>query len=217
MKRAVRNILLTALLAAGCSSSVQGAPPNQPAPRPTTQPATTQPAARPAPVDPKARALLVRLEAAGKKFNAIRSMVTYTSVNKRLGDSEVRTGWVAWQNRSKKVPARFRIHFDDVVANEGRKTKDSVDYGFDGRWLTVIKHRIKQIIRYEVVKPGSKADPLKLGKGPFPVPFGQETEEVLKTFAAGTRAPLRRDPEGTDYLKLVPLPHEVNRQSFTRL
>ena len=111
----------------------------------------------------------------------------------------------------------FRMHFDTLQHGEGRKIADVVDYAFDGRWLTVMKHRVKQITRFEVVRAGEKAQPLKLGQGPFPVPFGQEAAEVIKIFHATTRPVRDGEPKGTDYLKLAPHRPHRKKLSITRL
>lgn len=188
---------------------------------------TTRPATGAAGLSARTRSLLDQLEKAGREYPAIRADIDYKVVNPKLGDSESRTGWIAYQRGGQKQPARFRVHFDTLRQGEGRTVKDQLDYAFDGRWLTVVKHRIKQIARYEIVAEGEKAQPLKLGKGPFPLPFGQEADDVIKFFLPTTRplGPLGpgpgalRDgePKDTDYLKLVPRPQYRRRMSFTRL
>jgi outer membrane lipoprotein-sorting protein len=55
--------------------------------------------------------------------------------------------------------------------------------------------------RYQVPKD---YNPLKLGEGPFPLPFGQETAEVLRLFTVQTRAARDGEPVNSDYLKLTP-------------
>ena len=190
-----------------------------------TQPpmaATTRPATGAAGLSGQTRSLLDQLEKAGRKYPAIRADIDYEVVNPKLGDSESRTGWIAYQRGDQKQPARFRVHFDTLRQGEGRSVKDQLDYAFDGRWLTVVKHRIKQIARYEIVAEGEKAQPLKLGKGPFPLPFGQEADDVIKFFVPTTRplgpgAVRDGEPKDTDYLKLVPRPLYRKRMSFTRL
>ncbi|MCP4379402.1 MAG: hypothetical protein GY794_24930, partial [bacterium] len=70
--------------------------------KPTTQPAraTTQPAATSAPaVDPAVKKILDAMEASGKATKTIRTDFTYKTVNTSLGDSEYRTGWIAYQSK----------------------------------------------------------------------------------------------------------------------
>jgi len=45
-----------------------------------------------------------------------------------------------------------------------------------------------------------------IGKGPFPVPFGQKAEDVIEHFDSSTRPAAETDPKDTDYLKLTTRP-----------
>lgn len=176
----------------------------------STKPATTRPATTPATstapaVDPAAMKILDALEQAGEKYPTIRADVVLVETDRMLGENTTRTGWFAYQkpDESKKLPARFRIAFETLKQDDEKRIRAREDYAFDGTWLTVAKHKIKQMTRYQVVPKGQRIEPMKLGKGPFPMPFGQKTEDVLKHFVATTRAPTKRDPKDTDYLKLT--------------
>ncbi len=179
--------------------------------------ATTKPATGAADPSARIRKLLVQQEEAGRKYPAIRADVDFEVVNPKLGDSETRTGWIAYHRGNEKESAKFRVHFDTLRQGKGRTVKDQLDYAFDGRWLTVVKHRIKQITRYEMVPKGEKGQSLRLGKGPFPLPFGQEVDDVMKFFVPTTRDLRDGEPKDTDYLKLVPRPEYLDSMNFTRL
>jgi protocatechuate 3,4-dioxygenase beta subunit/outer membrane lipoprotein-sorting protein len=166
----------------------------------TSRPTTT--ASAPA-VDPKVMAILKRLEAAGGKYPNITADIDFKVDMLQTGDTESRTGKVYYQGPGEKEPAKFRIHFDTLRQGTGPKIKDVVDYAFDGAWLTVRKERIKQVSRYQVARPGEKVNPLQLGKGPFPVPFGQKADTVIKHFRPTTRPSKKTDPKDTDYIKLT--------------
>ena len=169
----------------------------------TTTATTTGPAP---PADPATMAILKRLEAAAEKHPRVAARLDYLVEMLQAGDTERRTGKVYFQAASGSRPAKFRIRFDTLQQSGGPRIRNVVDYVFDGAWLTVRKERIRQQVRYQVAPPGKRADPLKLGKGPFPVPFGQKAEEVLDYFTASTRPPRKTDPPGTDYLRLVTRP-----------
>ncbi len=167
--------------------------------QPTTQPTTTSAPA----VDPAVMAILKRLEAAGEKYPNITADIDFKVDMLQTGDSEERAGKVYYQGPGEKAPAKFRIHFDTLRQGTGPRIKDVVDYAFDGAWLTVRKERIKQMSRYQVARPGEKVNPLQLGKGPFPVPFGQKADTVIKHFRATTRPAKKTAPKDTDYIKLT--------------
>ncbi len=179
--------------------------------------------------DPDAKEILDALEKAGEKHKNIRADLDYMVLNKQLGDMERRTGWVAYRAAQKKkkesankdeedfevIPAGFRIHFKTLQMAEGPKLREEVDYAFDGRWLTVAKHRIRQMTRYQVAAKGETVEPFRLGRGPFPLPFGQKTREVVKYFKVTTRPAKEDDPENTDYLKMIPRPFQRQKMGVT--
>ena len=183
--------------------------------RPTSAPTTV--ATKPAPVDPAVMAILKRLEIADEKHPRLTANILHHVDMLQQADSETRTGEVYYQAGTKDSAAKFRIHFDTLRQGEGIKTKRVEDYVFDGAWLTVRKEKTKEMTRYQVAPPGTKVEPMELGKGPFPVPFGQEAESILKHFVATTRKPTAKDPVGTDYLKLVTRPAAVRNTNLVRV
>ncbi len=189
------KIFAIILLAAMCMGQA-----TQPAakPAPESQPAT---ASAPA-IDPAAMTILRQLETAGDKNTTIRANVTLTATDRLTGDSEQRTGWLVYRRADANTPSGFRVHYDTRRLGKGRPIKDKEDWAFDGRMLTVIKHRIKDVIRYQIVAEGEKADPMRLGKGPFLVPFGQKVDDVLKFYVPTTRELRKGEPAGTKYLEL---------------
>jgi hypothetical protein len=191
--RLVTALWATALLLAACIVLADA-----PA-EPCSKPAAT--ATAPA-VDPAAMKVLKRLEAAGSKHPNVAARLDYLVDMLQAGERERRAGTVYYQAARKDQPAKFRIHFDTLRQDDGPRIRNVVDYVFDGAWLTVRKERIKQETRYQL-PPGKNVNPRQLGKGPFPVPFGQKAETVLEFFAVSTRPTAKADPPKTDYLKLV--------------
>lgn len=194
--------LLVLLGAALCAAG----PATQPA---ASQPAASQPAATAPAVDAATMAVLNRLEAAGTKYPNIMADLDYRVDMIEAGDREEFTGKVYYQAGNATEPARFRIHFDTRRQSGGPRTRVSEDYVFDGSWLTVRKERTKQFTRYQVAAPGKRVNALELGRGPFPMPFGQKAATVIEYFVPTTRAPAKDDLPETDYIKLVTRPrHE---------
>ncbi|NQU76155.1 MAG: hypothetical protein HQ546_07580 [Planctomycetes bacterium] len=173
------------------------------------QPTTTA-AVTTASADPAVMKLLGQMEAAGEKFRTLTADVEYVEIEVLFDDKTTYAGGVYYQaDPSGKHPARFRIHFDSVRYGPGRvKSVEDRDYVFftdeKGQQLISRNGRTKQQITYMVAPPTSKSDPLKLGEGPFPMPFGQKREDVLGLYNVTTRPAERSDPKGTRYLKLTP-------------
>jgi hypothetical protein len=187
-----------------------------------TSPTTTTSAPlggpRPAePVSEDAMKILRELEAAGDKHHTIKADVDYEVVDLVLGDSEKRTGWVAYSKGDDKTPARFRVAFEKCKLGVGAWTEGKKDYAFDGYWLTVADHKIKNITMYQHAAVGQKVEPLRIGKGPFPLPFGQKAADMVKYFIPSTRPPVESDPNSTVYLRLLTRPQYDAELPTTRM
>lgn len=185
---------------------------------PTSRPVSSQPASAPA-----ASAVVMKIlnaqEAAGKKNPTIRANIKYSVDNLLTGDTEWRSGYVVYRKETLKASAKFRIHFETLKqgSKKSKTIRSRVDYAFDGQWLTVAKHRIRKLTRYQVAVKGQKVEPLRLGKGPFPLPFGQKTADVLKFFKVATRKSRKKDPKNTDYLKLTTRRNRRKEISFLKM
>jgi len=204
MKAYVTFAAISLLLAASCAAQT---PTTQPAPT-ATQPATTTAPA----VDPAVRKILDAMEAAGKTTKTIRADLTYKTVNLSLGDSEFRTGWVAYQgkqtiksgDKTSTAPPMFRVHFETIKQGKGRTVPRKVDYAYDGKNLSVARARNKTITRFQTPPDSQGESMLQLGKGPMPLPFGQKTADMVKYFVCTTRPKRFNDPKDTVYINLVP-------------
>jgi len=132
-------------------------------------------------------------------------------VDRAVGDSETDTGWVAYQKAAEDAPAMFRVHFDTRRFGRGPTTKQKLDYAFDGRWLTVARHRTRTLTHYQVVPEGQQANPMRLAEGPFPLPFGQKARDVLRYYEVSTRPLGPGEPSGTVYLNLKARPEHYRK------
>ncbi|MCY2931902.1 MAG: outer membrane lipoprotein carrier protein LolA [Planctomycetota bacterium] len=167
-------------------------------PAPTSRPATA-PAAEPAAIS-----ILQRLEQAGKTHPALQAKMTYSVVDPILETTDVRRGEVSFQRGAGEQSDRFRIHFDDRKMEAEAPVVDKIDYAFDGQWLTVVRHSIANMKRYQYAAKGEKV-PMSL-KGPFPLPFGQPVDEVVALFEPTTAPGTTKGPEGTTYIRLTTRP-----------
>ncbi len=213
-------IIVTAAVIGLAATGAVAADANAPATAPATAASSpaTKPSAPAEAVSDEAMNILRELEAAGDKYRTIKADLDYEVVDLTLGDSEKRTGWVAYsKGDDKTTPTRFRVSFKTLKLGAGAEFKDLVDYAFDGQWLTVAKHKIKNITLYQLAAKGQKVEPLRIGKGPFPLPFGQKAADMVKYFIPSTRAPVASDPMDTIYLRLLTRPQYDAELATTRL
>jgi hypothetical protein len=238
MQRILMASMVLFVLAAGMTFAQDG-----PAATPA-KPTETKPAVPVAPpvkapaltVEPAALAILNRLEKAGDTYKVLEADLIYSVDSRLTGDRETRTGTVAFQQGveakpaakpgetpTKKTPAqsaKFRVSFTTLQLGKGAATKNRVDYLFDGAWLIVAKHKIKSMTRIQIAAKGQTVEALKIGKGPFPVPFGQKAADIVKLFEATAKPPRvqpKDAPKNTDYIKLVPRRGEGKNVNFTRM
>ena len=64
--------------------------------------------------------------------------------------------------------------------------------------------RIRQVTKREIARPGEKVDLFDLENAPFPLPFGQNKEAILRNFDVTLVPPAGGDPPNTDHLVCVP-------------
>lgn len=187
-----------------------------PEPKPTaSSPAESAP--ENSSVSPAARAILDRLERAGDTFVTLRADLEYEVRNAMTGETELRTGTVAYQKETADQPAKFRVNFQTLRLEEGPVTRQRVEYLFDGRFVIKDQYATKTRTCWQVAAEGQRVEALRIGKGPFPIPFGQKTRDVLELLHAGTRPAESSDPPNTDFLLLSPLPGREKDVNFTRL
>ncbi len=147
--------------------------------------------------------ILKDLESAGEKHTTIRADLTMDVADRMTGDSERRTGWIVYRKVSEKQPTGLRVHFETLKQGDGPVTRQRIDHAFDGHFWTVKRHAIKNMARYQIVAEGEQAEPVRLGKGRLPLPFGQKADDVLEYYDVQTRPVAPDEPEGSIYLKLT--------------
>jgi outer membrane lipoprotein-sorting protein len=100
--------------------------------------------------------------------------------------------------------ARSRVTFNDKVANN-RRTQEKIEYLLDGPNLIDRTYRTKTQVTRQVLRPGERINLLKLGEGPFPLPIGQDKEEVRRLFEVTKVEPdAEADPPNTVHVRLEP-------------
>lgn len=164
-------------------------------------------------------ALLDDLEKAAEGLRDFEARIAYHKLDAALDRREIRAGRIVYQVREDGTK-RFAVLFDTVTI--GRSQRDvKKHYVFDGSWLAEIDHEQKMFIKRQVVEPGKRMDPLKLGEGPFPLPIGQPRAEVLARFDVSEASvpdeiPLKLlDKAKVRGIRLVPKPGTPEAEEYT--
>lgn len=189
--------------------------------QPSKQPGSDN--AKPAqPADPKAPAqadervvrILDRLEAKGRAVKGLRCDLAYAFVDSLVGDRKVKEGFLFFIKGEPHT--KFLVEFNKNVAS-GAVERNKEIFLFDGTWLTERNDKSKTVIKRQMVHPGEKLDLFEIGRGPFPLPFGQKRDEILRLFKV-THAPFEvGDPPGTEHLHCIPKPGTHLAEKYTRL
>lgn len=98
---------------------------------------------------------------------------------------------------------KFKVQLKKRIV-AGRANKLDEEHLFDGYWYVEKTPVSKMVTRREVRRKGDRGNPFRLGEGPFPVPFGQKKDDVLRQFEVTLAQPTKDDPPNTDHLICKP-------------
>jgi len=190
---------------------------------PVTPPADSQPVTAPA-SQPEAvatpeneariRTILEAMEARGDSVQNLRCRVEYT-VEDLIGLSDF-TKFGEIRYRREKPNPTFFILFEKMHEG-GIVVRKKEWYLFRDRWLYEAKEASQTVIEREVVREGETIDLFSLEKTPFPIPFGQRKDEILRHFQVALSATTPDDPGNTDHLVCIPRTGSKLAEQYTRL
>lgn len=131
--------------------------------------------------------VLTALETADRGLTSLTSQVVYDRELALAGDRQQRVGNLYFVNRPGERPdapeRRFTIDFTELAVGDRRESERQT-YIFDGQWLLEKHWREREYVRRQVVPPGERFDPLRIGEGPMPIPIGQRKADILARYDA---------------------------------
>jgi outer membrane lipoprotein-sorting protein len=189
MRLILRWTLVPVLAWAAACAAAGAADPAAPAP---AAPAAAADAPPPAPLPPDAAEALDKMDEAGRKIRTLRAPFDYELNQTLYEDVQKRKGILTF-----RVPNLLRFEFTD---------KPRETFVFDGRMLYHKKDATRQLVVWEVrLADEPPVESFELGKTPFPMPFGQKRETVVKHFSVSRDADEeKKDPQKRVVLALVP-------------
>lgn len=162
---------------------------------------TSQPASQPVEgLSTAAEAILDRLEK--MVVRDVESPLMFRKYDPVLDSTEKHEGMLYFK-RAEPNPA-FLIHFDKTI-HDGIVRNLKEWHAFDGRWYSEARESTLSIVKREIVRPGETLNVFELGKGPFPLPFGQKKSEILRHFTVQLAPPAKDDPANCDHLVCTPI------------
>ena len=165
-------------------------------------------------VAPEIDAILTRLEKKGDEIGDLRCALEYRIDDRINLDELIKYGSIAFKRA--QPHDMFLIHFHKLVQDD-IPIKKKEWYLFKNRWLWEAKERTTTIIKREIVAEGETVDLFDVETAPFPVPFGQKKDNILKNFTVSLPPPAKGDPKDTDHLVCIPQPGTQMAKDFSKL
>jgi hypothetical protein len=125
-------------------------------------------------------AALVGLEQSGASLSSFAANVILEKHRSFEGTTERRFGRLVMEGEG--ADRRLGCRIDRLIVDD-RATDSYNRFVYDDGWLGDINLADRSFIKRQLVEPGSSWDPLKLGEGPLPLPFGQPADEVRARFS----------------------------------
>jgi outer membrane lipoprotein-sorting protein len=199
----MRNALIASVLSVSFLAGCADAQPVSPAgPAPTTPAPDAKPAL---PADASVDQVLDALNDRGKDLSSFEGDVTLAETLAANGATTTHEGKVWYQVRPGDQ-GRIRVSFTMTTDPDGHRVKDRIEYILDNGTLIERNYSKKTQVTRPVIKPGEKINLLKLGEGPFPLPIGQDKNEVHKQFEVKKIDASKDDPSNIIHIQLSPLP-----------
>lgn len=182
--------------------------------RPTGMTAATQPAQYSS-GDARVDAILDNLEVKGKAIKGFSCDIVYMHVTTiPVDQAQKKVGRLLFARG--KPNSQFLVHFTKSVA-DGVVSHNEEYYAFDGQWYVERNDSGKNVTRRQMTRSGEKRDPFELGKGPFPLPFGQKRSEILRHFEVSLGGPEKGAPADSLHLHCVPRPQSSMADDYSRV
>lgn len=189
---------------------------NQPAANPTVPAVPPGAAMRPAAADVLAPdapidTILEALHARGLELRDFESDVSQTKTDAATGDGNTSAGRILY-HKVDETNAQIRVIFETKDEGKGPRPYRR-EYLLDGPKLIERNYTSKKETTREVLKPGQKLNLFKLGEGPFPLPLGQDPDEVKRQFTV-TQLPAAN---GVPRIRLVPVENTRMANKFSQI
>ena len=152
----------------------------------------------------------------GQNLNEFTADVKLTETDTTFGTSTVRSGKV-WYQLKPDGNARLRVLFEKKSVEDKPAQPDRKEYLLDDGRLIDRDYRIKNETTRQIARPGEKVNLFQLGKGPFPLPIGQDKKDVLNLFDVTKPVADKDDPADTIHLQFKPKPDTDFARKFSTI
>ncbi len=196
--RSFWTVAACVIVASASCGAAQTAP--QPLVNPVGVPSDNLTALRP---DSTVDDVLDALQWRGKTLKEFSADVKLSESDTVMGTTTERSGKVWFQSKPND-DARLRVRFDTKKLGAKPPQPDKKEYLLNNGWLIDRDYTSKNEVNRQISRSGEHVNLFQLGKGPFPLPIGQEKKDVHQQFDVTRLPPAKEDPANTIHLQLKP-------------
>ena len=153
--------------------------------------------------DSKVDDVLDALQASGHSVKSFSAGLKMNDYDAGFGSEVNRFGKLVFSIKPDGNPV-LHVVLDHKQASGKKLVAEKKEYFLEDGWLTDRDYEVKIETRRQVAPPGQKVNLFQLGKGPFPLPIGQDKAEVHKQFGVTKIDAAKDDPASTVHLLLKP-------------
>ena len=139
--------------------------------------------------------ILQNLNEQTASLKSYQARIEYRFSQPLLESQALRTGAMYYLKSDDR--SNLRINFQTLRQDEEKEQKYIEQYIFDGVWLTVIDHQIKQVKKYQLAEANEPADAFELAANNFPIIGFNSSQDLKKDFEISL---LERKAAGLDNL-----------------
>jgi outer membrane lipoprotein-sorting protein len=155
------------------------------------------------------------LQGSGKDLKSFKADVKMTIDDVIMGTSTTEFG-KTWFQTKPAGDSVMHIALDHKTVGK-KEFPDKRDYLLRDGWLTMRDDASKKETRIQLAPAGQKVNLFQLGKGPFPLPIGQDKKDVHAQFDVKIIPHDKDDPAGTIHLQLTPKPGTQLDDTFSTI
>jgi len=160
--------------------------------------------------------VLDALQASGKDLKSFTADVAMKIEDEVMSTSSTQIGKAWFQTKPGGEP-KIHLVFDQKKAGDKIVPQKRQEFLLDDGWLTSRDENKKHETRIQLVPAGQKMNLFQLGKGPFPLPIGQDKKDVYAQFEVKMMPAGKNDPANSIHLQLTPKPGTPLDQNFSTI
>jgi outer membrane lipoprotein-sorting protein len=166
--------------------------------------------------DPQIDQVLDELHDRGGTLKEFTADISEADSDTIMGNTTTKTGKV-WYQVKPGGDVRLHLLFDKKQVGQRPAHEERREYLLNNGWIIDRDYPGMIETNRQVSQPGEKVNLFELGKGPLPLPIGQDKKDVHEQFDVTLVPPAKDDPPNTVHMQLKPKAGTDLARKFTTL